>query len=171
MMNVDAERRALTGRIGPSGDAGGRQCGRARQAAQNVATAWRLVDDGQTVLIFCPERRSVEPFADVIVDLHERGALRSLLEADPNLLNTAIALGEEWLGADSAILKCLRLGVALHHGALPTAYRKEVERLLPRIRCPVLVAVGSEDSWSPPDQHAAMAALIPGAQLVVIAGS
>lgn len=39
-----------------------------------LATAWRLVDDGQTVLIFCPERRSVEPFADVIVDLHERGA-------------------------------------------------------------------------------------------------
>lgn len=95
-----------------------------------LATAWRLVEDGQTVLIFCPERRSVEPFADVIVDLHERGALRSLLEADPAVLNTAIALGEEWLGQDSATLKCLRLGVALHHGALPTAYRKEVERLL-----------------------------------------
>jgi superfamily II DNA/RNA helicase len=95
-----------------------------------LATAWRLVDDGQTVLIFCPQRRSVEPFADAIVDLHERGALRSLLDADPAILNTAIALGEEWLGADSAILKCLRLGVALHHGALPTAYRKEVERLL-----------------------------------------
>ena len=95
-----------------------------------LATAWRLVDDGQTVLIFCPERRSVEPFADVIVDLHERGALQSLLEGDPAILATAIALGEEWLGPDSAILKCLRLGVALHHGALPTAYRKEVEGLL-----------------------------------------
>jgi len=95
-----------------------------------LATAWRLNEDGQTVLIFCPERRSVEPFADVIVDLHERGALRSLLEADPAVLDTAIALGEEWLGPNSAILKCLRLGVALHHGALPTAYRKEVERLL-----------------------------------------
>jgi superfamily II DNA/RNA helicase len=95
-----------------------------------LATAWRLIEDGQTVLIFCPLRRSVEPFADVIVDLHERGALRSLLEADPTVLDTAIALGEEWLGPDSAILKCLRLGVALHHGALPTAFRKEVERLL-----------------------------------------
>ncbi len=95
-----------------------------------LATAWRLVDDGQTVLIFCPERRSVEPFADVVVDLHERGALRSLLEADPTVLDTAIALGVEWLGADNPILNCLRLGVALHHGALPTAYRKEVERLL-----------------------------------------
>ena len=46
------------------------------------------------------------------------------------MLNTALALGEEWLGADHPILKCLRLGVAIHHGALPTAYRKEVERLL-----------------------------------------
>ena len=95
-----------------------------------LATAWRLIDDGQTVLIFCPERRSVEPFAEVIVDLHERGALRSLLTEDPEILRTAIALGEEWLGSESAILKCLRLGIALHHGALPTAYRKEVERLL-----------------------------------------
>jgi superfamily II DNA/RNA helicase len=95
-----------------------------------LATAWRLVEDEQTVLVFCPQRRSVEPFAKVIVDLHERGALRSLLEADPSVLKTAIALGEEWLGADSPILKCLRIGVALHHGALPTAYRKEIERLL-----------------------------------------
>ncbi|SFL20737.1 DEAD/DEAH box helicase [Pseudomonas sp. NFACC46-3] len=95
-----------------------------------LATAWRLTEDGQTVLIFCPQRSSVEPYADVVVDLHERGALRSLLEVDPALLNTAIALGEEWLGTDSAILRCLRIGVALHHGALPTAYRKEVERLL-----------------------------------------
>jgi hypothetical protein len=53
-----------------------------------------------------------------------------LLEVDPIVLSTAMALGEEWLGQNSAILKCLRVGVALHHGALPTAYRKEVERLL-----------------------------------------
>ena len=97
-----------------------------------LATTWRLVREGQTVLIYCPLRRSVEPFADVIVDLHERGALRSLLKVDANVLNAATALGEEWLGPNSTILKCLRLGVALHHGALPTAYRKEVERLLQR---------------------------------------
>ena len=95
-----------------------------------LATAWRLVEDGQTVLIFCPERRSVEPYADVIIDLHERGALRSLLTIDPVVLSAALTLGREWLGQDHAILKCLKLGVALHHGALPTAYRKEVERLL-----------------------------------------
>lgn len=100
------------------------------QQELSLATAWRLVSDGQTVLIYCPERRSVEPFAKVIVELHSRGALASLLTVDPAALQTAIALGEEWLGPDSDILKCLRLGVALHHGALPTAYRKEVERLL-----------------------------------------
>ena len=33
-------------------------------------------------------------------------------------------------GPDHDILKCLKLGVAVHHGALPTPYRKEVERLL-----------------------------------------
>lgn len=100
------------------------------QQELSLATAWRLVGDGQTVLIYCPERRSVEPFAEVIVDLNERGALQSLLTIDLAALETAIALGEEWLGANSDILKCLRLGVALHHGALPTAYRKEVEKLL-----------------------------------------
>ncbi|MBG6148115.1 superfamily II DNA/RNA helicase [Labrenzia sp. EL_142] len=100
------------------------------QQELSIAIAWRLVGDDQTVLIYCPERRSVEPFAKIIVDLHSRGALASLLTVDPAMLQTAITLGEEWLGHDSDILKCLRLGVALHHGALPTAFRKEIERLL-----------------------------------------
>ncbi|WP_271311562.1 DEAD/DEAH box helicase [Yersinia intermedia] len=95
-----------------------------------LATAWRLIEDGQTVLIYCPLRRSVEPFAETIVDLHQRGLLPSLFDAAPDILDTAISLGEEWLGTHSPILACLRLGVALHHGALPTAYRKEIERLL-----------------------------------------
>ena len=95
-----------------------------------IATAWRLNEDGQSVLIYCPERRSVEPFAKSIVDLHRQGILPSLFDAAPSVLATAIAMGEEWLGRDSAVLKCLRLGVGLHHAALPTAYRKEVEHLL-----------------------------------------
>lgn len=60
-----------------------------------LATAWRLVEDGQTVLIFCPERRSVEPYADVIIDLHERGALRSLLTIDPVVLSAALTFSVE----------------------------------------------------------------------------
>lgn len=95
-----------------------------------LATAWRLVEDGQTVLIFCPVRRHVEPFADRIIKLRRQGALDSLLVVEEEKLGSALALGAEWLGADHPILQCLKLGVAIHHGALPTAYRKEVERLL-----------------------------------------
>lgn len=100
------------------------------QPELSLATAWRFVDEGQTVLIYCPLKSSVEPFADRIIDLHERGALRSLLDVDEAALSNAISLGEEWLGAGSPVLECLRLGVALHHGSLPTAYRKEIEKLL-----------------------------------------
>jgi len=95
-----------------------------------IATAWAMIADRHSVLIFCPQRRSVEPFARAIVDLAERGSIASVLENDPTVLANAIAIGTEWLGADSPVLACLRLGVAIHHGALPTPYRKEVERLL-----------------------------------------
>jgi DEAD/DEAH box helicase/Helicase conserved C-terminal domain len=95
-----------------------------------LATAWRLIGDGQSVLVFCPVRAHVEPFADRIIDLHQRGALRSLIDLNGPLLNTALALGTEWLGNDHPILNCLKLGVAIHHGALPSAFRKEIERLL-----------------------------------------
>lgn len=95
-----------------------------------LATAWRLVEDGQTVLIFCPLRASVEPFATAIVDLHKRGALASVFDQDDAILASALAIGAEWFGKDHVLLKCLQLGVAVHHGALPSPYRKEVERLL-----------------------------------------
>ncbi|MDE2851875.1 MAG: DEAD/DEAH box helicase [Acidobacteriota bacterium] len=95
-----------------------------------LATAWALVEDGHTVLIYCPLRKSVEPFARAIRDLHRRGALDSVLSEDPAALQSALAIGREWLGEESALLYCLRLGVAVHHGALPTPYRREIERLL-----------------------------------------
>lgn len=95
-----------------------------------IATAWALVADQHSVLIFCPLRRSVEPFAKAIVDLAKRGTLSPVLEHDPVVLENALAVGAEWLGKENAILECLRLGVAVHHGALPTAFRKEIERLL-----------------------------------------
>jgi superfamily II DNA/RNA helicase len=95
-----------------------------------LATAWRLVEDGQTVLIFCPRRISVLPYAKAIVDLHSRGALTSIFDVTESVLASALTIGAEWLGAEHVILKCLKLGVAIHHGALPSPYRKEVEKLL-----------------------------------------
>ena len=95
-----------------------------------LATTWRLANDGQTVLIYCPERRSVEPYAKEIIKLHKQGFLSSLIGDAAGALTTALAIGKEWLGEDHPILECLRLGVAVHHGALPTPFRKEIERLL-----------------------------------------
>lgn len=100
------------------------------QKELTLATAWRLVDDDQTVLIFCPLKKSVNSFAGTIVDLHSRGALRNVFDGDPGELATAITIGEEWLGPDHPILGCLRLGVAIHHGSLPAPYRSEIEKLL-----------------------------------------
>ncbi|WP_265286837.1 DEAD/DEAH box helicase [Verminephrobacter eiseniae] len=95
-----------------------------------IATAWRLVEEGQTVLVFCPIRRSVRPLAASIIKMHKRGHIESVLAQPVSALATALAVGTEWFGPDHDILACLKLGVAVHHGALPTPYRKEVERLL-----------------------------------------
>ena len=96
----------------------------------NLATAWRLIDDGHTVLVYCPQKSSVEGFAKTIVDLHGRGALPSVLSMPEEKLYLAKTLGREWLGENHPILKCLSLGVAIHHGSLPTPFRKEIEKLL-----------------------------------------
>lgn len=95
-----------------------------------LATAWRLADDGQSVLIFCPMRKSVEPFARSIVKLEKQGALSSVLNGNETDLANALAVGKEWFGSSHPIIECLKLGVAIHHGALPTPFRKEIERLL-----------------------------------------
>lgn len=49
--------------------------------------------------------------------------------------------------------------------------RPDAKSLLPNVTCPTLVMVGSVDSWSPPAQHAAIAAMIPDARLNVIDGA
>ena len=102
-----------------------------RDAAElNLATAWRLIRDRHSVLIYCPLKKTVTSLASKIVDLIERGALESVLSVPRSELNTAMMLGEEWLGKDHPVLKCLENGVAIHHASLPGSFRKEIERLL-----------------------------------------
>lgn len=95
-----------------------------------IATAWRLAEEKQTVLLFCPMRRSVLPLAATIIKMYKRGHIKSVLEQPVSALATALRVGEEWFGPEHDLLECLKLGVAVHHGALPTPYRKEIERLL-----------------------------------------
>lgn len=94
-----------------------------------IATAWRLVEEGQTALIFCPQRNSVEPYAREVLKLHRQGFIDSVLPNEVDL-SSALMVGAEWFGADHPILECLKLGVAIHHGALPGPFRREIERLL-----------------------------------------
>jgi pimeloyl-ACP methyl ester carboxylesterase len=49
--------------------------------------------------------------------------------------------------------------------------RAEMESLLPRITCPVLVMTGELDSWSGPEQHRSIAAAIPNSELVIVPGA
>ncbi|MDI1279255.1 DEAD/DEAH box helicase [Methylobacter sp.] len=95
-----------------------------------LATAWKLVKDNHTVLIYCTQKSTVNNFATEIIDLYKRGALSSVLNVPEQKLELAKVLGCEWLGSDHPIVECLNIGVAIHHGALPTPFRKEMEKLL-----------------------------------------
>jgi pimeloyl-ACP methyl ester carboxylesterase len=46
--------------------------------------------------------------------------------------------------------------------------RPDASALLPGIRCPALVLCGEQDSWAHAERHREMAAIIPGAQLVLV---
>ena len=46
--------------------------------------------------------------------------------------------------------------------------RLDAAPLLPGISCPTLVLTGRQDAWASPAQHEAMAAAIPGAQLLIV---
>ena len=105
-----------------------------------LATAWRFLEEGRTALIFCPQRRSVGPYATSIVDLHRRGALSSVFRGDPRDLDAARAIGREWFGPDSDVVACLELGVAIHHGSLPAPFRRELDRLIAAGVLPLVIA-------------------------------
>lgn len=95
-----------------------------------LAAAWKLVQDDHTVLIYCPEKRSVNGFAKDIINLNNRGAIGSVLTVPLKELELALVLGDEWLGSNHPIVECLKIGVGVHHGGLPTPFRKEMEKLL-----------------------------------------
>ncbi len=66
----------------------------------------------------------------------------------------------------------LRATPAIHEGQIRALVtRPDARPVLPTIACPTLIACGRDDEWSPPAQHEAMAAAIPGAKLVVIEDS
>ena len=95
-----------------------------------LATAWRLIEENHSVLIYCPKRKSVESLSKAIVDLEGRGLIDSTLDENDARISRALIIGQEWLGENHPVLQCLKLGVAVHHGRLPAPFRKELEGLL-----------------------------------------
>jgi hypothetical protein len=94
-----------------------------------LAAAWRFSEQKKRVLIFCTQRDHVEGYAECVINLNRRGYLASLLEEEADI-QRALEVGKEWLGEDHPAVRCLPLGVAIHHGRLPNPFLREVERLL-----------------------------------------
>ena len=97
--------------------------------ALTLASAWAFASQGKRTLVFCTQRNHVESYGKGVIDLVERGYLSPLLE-DANAISRAVEVGREWLGEDHPAVKCLSLGVAVHHGRLPNPFLREVELLL-----------------------------------------
>ncbi len=67
---------------------------------------------------------------------------------------------------------CLSKGQAMFDAQIRALLgRPAIESLLPTITCPTLVMTGDLDTWAPPKQHAAMAQLLPDAELVIVPGA
>ncbi|WP_298280512.1 DEAD/DEAH box helicase [uncultured Bradyrhizobium sp.] len=101
--------------------------------------AWEFAAQGKRTLIFSTQANWVEGYGKVIVDFCKRGYLQSLLD-DEGRIARALEVGREWLGNEHPAVACLQLGVAIHHGRLPSPFLRELEMLLSEGVLKVIVA-------------------------------
>lgn len=104
-----------------------------------ISSAWRFVGQGRKVLIYCPIKKSVETLGKLVLKLLSQGVIFPLV-ADSEALREARNVGQEWLGKDHPAVKCLKFGVAIHHGSLPRQFLSEVEQLLRSGECLLTIA-------------------------------
>ena len=97
----------------------------------SILTAVRLIADGHRVLIYCPLKKSVETLGRAVVMLAKQGFILGV-PPSPEVIETALAIGVEWLGASHVAMDCLKLGFGLHHGSLPRQFLSQIETLLDR---------------------------------------
>ena len=101
--------------------------------------AWEFASQGKRTLIFSTQANWVESYGKQVVDLCKRGYLDSLLENEASIAR-AMEVGKEWLGEEHPAVACLKLGVAIHHGRLPSPFLRELEFLLSEGTLRVIVA-------------------------------
>jgi DEAD/DEAH box helicase len=110
-----------------------------RNSHLTLFAAWEFANQGKRTLIFSTQANWVESYGKQVVDLCKRGYLDSLLENEASIAR-AMEVGKEWLGEDHPAVACLKLGVAIHHGRLPSPFLRELEVLLSEGALKVIVA-------------------------------
>lgn len=123
--------------IGPRG---GRKHFPADRNDLAVASAWRLVEEGLSVLIYCPQKVSAKAVAKRVLAALDGKWISQLPRFDREKVQSALRVGVEWLGADSTPVRCLENGVALHYAGLPKPYLREIDLLIHEKRVPIVVA-------------------------------
>lgn len=101
--------------------------------------AWEFAAQGKRTLIYSTQANWVEGYGKQVVELCERGYLTSLLD-DDTAIARALEVGIEWLGENHPAVASLRVGVAIHHGRLPSPFLRELEILLSEGVLKVIVA-------------------------------
>jgi hypothetical protein len=101
--------------------------------------AWEFAAQGKRTLIFSTQANWVEGYGKQVVNLCKRGYLKSLLD-DETAIARALEVGKEWLGEDHPAVASLKVGVAIHHGRLPSPFLRELEILLSEGVLKVIVA-------------------------------
>lgn len=92
-----------------------------------VAAASRYVQEGDSVLIYAPERRSVNALGKTVIEAIDAGGVSFPFQ--PQDVAKAIRLATEWLGPNHVAVGALKRGCSIHHGDLPYPVREEIERL------------------------------------------
>ena len=119
-----------------------------------VAATASFLSRGQSVLVYCPRKDSVESTARAFLEANRQGYFSSPLDSlQRKKLSDATRVGMEWLGPSHPAVRCLELGIAVHHGSLPRPFLGEIEtmlrsRTLPVCICSPTLAQGLDLSFS-----------------------
>lgn len=94
-----------------------------------IYAAWGFAKQDKKTLIFISQANWVEKFGLTAIELVKKGYLPNPLKK-PEIIARCVEVGKEWLGATHPAVKCLEIGVAIHHGNLPNQFLREVELLI-----------------------------------------
>ena len=95
----------------------------------SLMSAWRFAAEDKRVLIFVTQANWVEGFAKRALLLVKKRYFDPL-PVEQAAIQNALTIGAEWLGSDHPAVACLKIGMAVHHGGLPSPFLREIEKLL-----------------------------------------